>query len=97
ETPGIVAEPAVELGPASPGGELADLRQAGRVPRLGDQLRPGQHGVFGDVLDERRVLENLAVGAAPQDRRQVEAKAVDVQLGNEVSEAVDDQVADDRV
>ena len=39
----------------------------------------------------------LPFGAAAQDRRQVEAEAVDVQLGDQVGQAVDDQVAHQRM
>ena len=47
----VVAEPAVELGPAAPSRELAELRQTGGIPGLGQQLGAGQHRVLRDVLD----------------------------------------------
>src|SRR5262249_1327611 len=93
---GSVAEPAVQLGPAAPGRELADLRQAG-VPGLGDQLGAGQHRVLGNVLQQRRLFQHPAPRTAAQGGRQVKAEPVHVQFRDQVGQAVEDQVAHHRV
>ena len=96
EAADVVAVVAVPLGPALVG-ERADLVGAGGVPRFGDDLRVGEHRVFGDQLDQRRVRHELAVPVAAEDRRQVEAEAVDVVVVHPVAQAVEDHLADDRV
>ena len=93
----VVAELAVPLGPALTGGERAHLVEAGGVPGLGDELGVGEHRILGDALEHRRVGQHLAVLAAAEDRGEVEAEAVDVHLRHPVAQAVDDQLADDRV
>ena len=92
----VVAVMAVPLGPPL-GGERADLERAGRVPGLGDDLRVGQHRVFGDQLDHRRIGHQLALPVAAQDRGQIEAEAVDVVVVHPVPQAMEDHLADDRV
>ena len=96
EAADIVAEAAVPFLPAV-ADEAADLVQAGGVPRLGDELRAGQHRVRLDVPQHRRVRHHVARLVAVQDRRQIEAEAVDVHLLDPVAEAVDDHPADDRM
>ena len=49
--------------------EVRHLIQPGRVPGLGDDLRPGEHGIGLDVEQDRRLGERLAVLAARQARR----------------------------
>ena len=92
----VVPEAAVPLDPAI-ARERPDLVQAGRVPRLGDELRAGEDRVGLDVPDDRRPRDRRAVLVARQDRRQVEPEAVDVHLGDPVAEAVEDHPAHDRL
>ena len=91
----VVAEPPVPLHPAV-AHEAADLVEPAGVPRLGDQLGAGQDRVGLDLPEDRRIGQRLAVLAARQDRREVEAEAVDVHLLDPVAEAVEDQPPDDR-
>ncbi len=56
----VIPEAAVPLHPAV-AHERADLVQPGGVPRLGDQLRPGQHRVAVDVPQDRRPRQRPAV------------------------------------
>ncbi len=56
-----------------------------------------QHGMFGDVLEERRVLQHFAAGPAAEDGGQIEAETVDVQLGHQVRQAIDDEIAHQRM
>ena len=92
----VVAVVAVPFGPAQ-AAERAHLIAAGGVPRLGDDLRVGQQRVFGDRLDHRRIGHQLAVAVAAEDRRQIEAEAVDVIVVDPVAEAMEDHLADDRM
>jgi hypothetical protein len=90
-----VAVLAVPLGPADR--EVADLVAAGSdVPRLGDQLHLREHRVLLDDVEERPEPIDL-VQLSGQDRRQVEAEAVDVHLEHPMSEAVHDQLDRARV
>ena len=93
----VVPEVAVPLGPAAPAREAAHLVEAGGVPGLGDELHVGHHRVGRDRLEERRVRKHLAVAAAAEDRRQVEAEAVDVHLGHPVAQCGEDLEAQHRV
>ena len=92
----VVAIVAVPLGPPLRG-ERTDLERAGRVPGLGDDLRVGEHRIFGDQLDHRRIRHQLALPVAAQDRSQVEAEAVDVVVVHPMPQAMEDHLADDRV
>ena len=92
----VVAEPAVPLLPGV-ADEAADLIEAGRVPRFGDQLGAGQQRIRLDVPEHRRVRQRMARLVARQDRREIEAEAVDVHLGHPVAQAVLDQPAHDRL
>ena len=60
KAPHVVAEHAVPLGPDVPVGERSDLVHA-QVPGLGDEVNLGQHGVLGDVADERRRRQRRAL------------------------------------
>ena len=53
--------------------------------------------IFGDLFHQRRIGHQLAVAIAVEDRRQVEAKSVDVVVQHPVPQAKEDQLADDRV
>ena len=61
-----------------------------RVPRLGDQLDVPQHRVLLDRGEEGAVHVDVVAGAG-QRRREVEAEAVDVHLGDPVAQRVEDQ------
>src|SRR5262249_22677519 len=69
-----VAKTAVPLEPIDR--KIADLVRA-EVPRLRDQLHPREHGVLLDRVEERRVLL-VRTALAPEHRREIEAKPVDV-------------------
>ena len=60
-------------------------------------LRVGQQRIFGDGFDQRRIGNQLAVAIAAEDRRQVEAEAVDVIVVHPMPQAKEDHLADDRV
>ena len=96
KAPHVVAEPAV---PFLPGvaDEAADLIEPRGIPGLGDQLGAGQQRIRFDVPQDRRVRQRTARLVARQDRRQIEAEAVDVHLGDPVAQAVLDQPAHDRL
>ena len=77
--------------------EVADLVAAlADVPRLGDQLHLRDDRVLLDEVEERRQPVDL-VQLAGERRRQVEAEAVDVHLGDPVAQAVHDQLQHVRV
>jgi hypothetical protein len=81
-----VAEAVVPFEPAAR--EVAGAPAGGAdVPGLGDELAAGKQRVLRDGVEERRVRVE-AVVAAPEHRRQVEAEAVDVQLGAPVTQRV---------
>ena len=83
-----VAVHAVPLRPQD--GEVADLVAArADVPRLGDQLDLGEHGVLVDRVEERAEAVDV-VELAGQRARQVEAEAVDVALDHPVAQRVHD-------
>ena len=90
-----VAELAVPLGPAAVG-ERAEPVLAD-APGLGDQLDPREDRVGLDLVDDRRLALLLLVDVDGEDRRQVEPEPVDVHLGDPVAQAVEDELADDRV
>ena len=92
----VIAVVAVPLGPPLRG-ERADLKRASRVPGLGNDLCVGEHGVFGDQLDHRRIGHQLALPVAAENRRQIEAEAVDVIVVHPMPQAMEDHLADDRV
>src|SRR5271166_6577688 len=56
----VVAIAAVPFAPAPAKRKTADLVKADRVPGFGDQLGVGEHAVFRDHLDNRRLDENVA-------------------------------------
>ena len=56
-----------------------------------------KHRVGRDVLDERRVGQHRSVAPAPEHRRQIESKTVDVHLDHPEAEAVEDQIANHRM
>src|SRR4029079_8677128 len=75
----VVAEAAVPLLPGI-ADEAADLIETGRVPGFGDQLRSGEQRIGLDVPEDWRARQRIAGLVARQDRRQVEAEAVDMHL-----------------
>ena len=87
----------VPFRPAVPGGETSDLVEAACIPCLRDQLGSAQHGVVSQRIDEGRGHHGSAVLVTGQDRRQVEAEAVDMVERDPVAEAVQDMISDDRV
>ena len=97
EAADVVAVFAVPLRPAPAEREPTHLVKPRRVPRLGDQLGVGEHAVFDDQLDDRRLHEDVAVVVAAEDRRQVEAQAVHVHVGHPEAQAVHQELANDRV
>ena len=61
EPPQDVAVLPVPLPPPVPVGEAPYLVQTAAVPRLGEQFRPRQRLVFGDLANHRRPSKGLAV------------------------------------
>ncbi len=53
--------------------------------------------MLGDVLNQRRVVQHLAVGAAAEDGGEIEAETIDVHLGDPFDQAVEDEVAHERM
>ena len=92
----VVAVAAVPLGPPQPG-ERAHLIGARCVPGLRDDLGVGEGRILGDHFHDRRIRLDVAVAIAAQHARQVEAKAIDVVVVHPVTEAEEDQLADDRM
>src|SRR5437867_5366120 len=72
KAPHIVSEPSVPLLPTV-ADEAAYFVKAGRVPRLGDKLGPGERRVRFNVPQYRRMRHHLARLIAPKDRRQIES------------------------
>ncbi len=90
QVPDRVPVLAVPLGPQRR--EVAHLVAAlAHVPRLGDQLHLGDHRVLLHQVEERRQPVHL-VELPGQGRREVEAEAVDVHLGDPVPQRVHDQL-----
>src|SRR5262249_48966279 len=96
EVADVVAESAIPLLPGVPD-EAPDLVETGRVPRLGNELRAGEGRVGLDVPEYRRVRQRLTVRIAGEDRRQVEAEAVDMHFLDPVAETVHDHPPNHRV
>ena len=91
QPPEVAHRVAVAVVPLAPRRrEAADLVavHAG-VPRLGDQLHVPQHRVLADGGDEVPGQVDAVPGAG-QRRREVEAEAVDVHLGDPVAQRVED-------
>ena len=77
--------------------EVAHLVPAlAHVPRLGDELRLGDHRVLLDDVEERGEPVDVVQGAGER-RREVEAEAVDVHLDDPVPEAVHHELQHVRV
>ena len=92
EPPGGVAVLAVPLRPQDR--EVPDLIPAGaEVPRLGDQLHRGDHGVLVDHVEEGAEPVDV-VELAGEGGCQVEAEAVHVHLEDPVAQAVHDELED---
>ena len=72
-------------------GELTGAPAAGpHVPGLADELDRAEHRVRGDRREQRVTWRELR-GVAPQGGGQVEAEAVDADLGGPVAQRVQDQ------
>ena len=96
KTTHVVAEATVPLLPCI-AHEGADLIEAGRVPGFSDQLGASQQRVRLDIPEHRRVWQRPSRVVAREDRREIEAKAVDVHLGHPVAQAVLNQTPHDRL
>jgi hypothetical protein len=55
------------------------------IPWLGDHDAVAQHGIGGDVFEQRRM--GIVIGRARQHRRQIEAEAIDPGLLDEMAQA----------
>ena len=95
-TKGIPVAP-VPFRPTLAGGEFSHLVQAARVPCLCDQLYIAQHGVGGQKLQERRIVQGRTVLMPPQDAGKVKAEAVDPVAYRPVPQAFQDHLAHDGV
>src|SRR5215471_8319635 len=62
------------------------LIEAGGIPCLGDQFGAGEDRIRLDIPEDGRIFQRLAAFVARQDRSEVEAKAVDMHLGNPITE-----------
>ena len=96
--PGVPHRVAVAVVPLGPGvREAAHLvAPLAEVPRLGDELHGRQHRVLVDGLQEGAARVE-GVRRAAQRAGQVEAEAVDVQLGDPVAQRVEHQLQGVRV
>ena len=96
ERPDRVTEAVVPLGEGR--WELAGAPAVyAEVPRLGDQLDPGEHRVDSQRHQERVVGVVPVVAAASERHRQVEAEPVDMAVLNPVPQRVQHHPGDHRV
>ena len=58
---------------------------------------PANRGIRLDIPEDRRVGQRTAGLVARQDGREIEAKAVDMHLGDPITQAILDQPAHDRL
>ncbi len=66
------------------------------IPRLGDQLGPGQHRVLPDGVQKRGARIESPVEPLPRQRRgEIEAESVDPHFGHPVAQAVEHQPQDE--
>jgi hypothetical protein len=78
-------------------GKVADLVPAlADVPRLGDELHLGEHGILVDDVEERGETVDV-VELAGERRGEVEPEPVDVTVEDEVPQRVHDQPQHGRV
>src|SRR5215207_6748947 len=85
---GAVAVLAVPLRPS--GGESANVVAVlADIPRLRDQLYPGQDRILVDGVEERSLTVDVE-RLAGECRSEIEAEAVDVHLGHPIAERVHD-------
>src|SRR5438094_952739 len=94
KTPNVVSEPPVPLLPTV-SDEVTYLIEAGRIPRLRDELGSGKHRIRLNVPQYRRIRQHLARLTAPEDRRQIESEAVHMHLLDPIAETVHDHPAND--
>ena len=67
------------------------------VPRFCEELDAREGWIGLDVPKHRWVRQHVALRVAREDRRQVEAKAIDVHLSHPIAQAVDDHSPHDGV
>jgi len=75
--------------------ERAHLVRTAGVPRLSDQFGFVQDRVFGDALDQRRLVVQIAFAVASENRRQIKAEAVDVHGCDPIAQTIYDEVLHD--
>src|SRR4029077_13455895 len=93
KTANIVAESAIPFSPAV-SDEASHLVKTGGVPGLGNKLRPREHRIRLDIPQHRRARQQIARLVPRQDRREIEAEAVDVHLFHPIVETIHDHPAD---
>src|SRR5204862_5656432 len=89
----IVAKLPVPLLPAV-ANKAADLVETRSVPGFGNQLDVCENRIGLDVPENWRRCHRSSVLVSRQDRREIETKAVDMHLGDPISQAVKNQPSD---
>jgi CheY-like chemotaxis protein len=67
ETPRAIAIFAVPFHPASVARKISHLVEPAGIPRLGDKLAVGQHGVVGEEFQQRGIRQRAALAIATED------------------------------
>ncbi len=93
----VVTKTPIPFGPSFAGTERSDLVGTSRVPGFGNDLGVGQHRIFGDRFDQRRVGDQVAAAVAAENRGKVESEAIDVIVVNPVTQAVKNHLTHDRM
>ena len=86
---------AVPFRPAPAGREFSYLVHASRIPGLRNQLHISQHGIRGQKLKERGIVQGGAVLVPPQNACKIKAEAVDPVAHRPVAQAFQNQKAHD--
>ena len=88
---------AVPFRPTVPGGKRTDLIQAACVPGLSDQIHASQDRIIGKAFQKGRVAHRSRILIPTENRSQIEAETVHTVIDDPVSQAVKNQLPDDRV
>ena len=88
---------AVPFRPTVPGGKRTDLIQAACIPGLSDQIHASQDRIIGKAFQKGRVAHRSRILIPPENRSQIEAETVHTVIDDPVSQAVKNQLPDDRV
>ena len=88
---------AVPFRPTVPGGKRTDLIQAACVPGFSDQIHASQDRIIGKAFQKGRVAHRSRILIPTENRSQIEAETVHTVIDDPVSQAVKNQLPDDRV